>query len=120
MGLYLHDLMDVWGVKVNLVLKFDDSVNGAMTGGGNFQPHTNTIFLYKASLMTALHEFKHVIRCAYPMYNKGISEEDAVSWSHTVFYLAMPRLYQQSLDKGYFIHILDTPYFTLNASDIVQ
>jgi hypothetical protein len=68
-----------------------------ITGGGCYTPNTHSIKIYKRSLVTCLHEFRH----AYQFATTGqCSEVDAFYWSHSLFYCASERLYNNALEKG--------------------
>jgi hypothetical protein len=70
-------------------------------GGGLCLQDINTIIVKKFSVMTLLHEFRHIYQAQKNM-NPFESELDAYSWSHSVFYLANKEAYQNALDKGLF------------------
>lgn len=102
---FYRKLMIVWQVGCSLECSFGSNSGYARTGGGQYFAPINTIFLYKASLMTSLHEFKHKLQHSNPEYTRcGHPEEDAQQWSHTIFKLALPYLYERSLREGKFLH----------------
>jgi len=90
----LTELNVVYNKDVRLVYEHNEFFR-LVTGGGRYDSNSNTIYLYRFSLMTFLHEFAHAL---------GYNQNDAVIWSHKVFKEAMPVLYQKSLQRGLFIH----------------
>lgn len=64
---------------------------------------TNTIFINdeKLSLISYLHEFKHLLQF---QKNKPNSEKIACGWSLSLYYLATPKLFNKALEKGLIIH----------------
>jgi hypothetical protein len=55
--------------------------------------------------MTSLHEWKHALQHRFKDYRyKNDPEADATTWSHTIFRLALPKLYERSLASGKFFH----------------
>lgn len=98
----------IWGTSTRLV--FDTSsessrINYALTGGGTYDSTTNTITLYKFSLMTLLHELKHSLQHQLPFYTAFEDKEvDAQAWSHGIFKYAMPNTYRRASESGAFYH----------------
>jgi hypothetical protein len=87
-------------------LRFDSS-NGIAyfrTGGGEIVNGVCT--LYKPSIMTLLHEFRHILQQQIPdltLANPNV-ELDAQLWSHGVFCNAMPILYTKNRQRNLFLH----------------
>jgi hypothetical protein len=90
----LTELNRVYNKNVQLVYE-DNEFFRLVTGGGRYNINSDTIYLYRLSLMTFLHEFAHAL---------GYDQNGAILWSHKVFKEAMPVLYRKSLQRGLFIH----------------
>ncbi len=88
-------LNKIWGTQVTLMTNFNNPIMYRMTGGGTYHLESHQITLYKASLMTFLHEFGHAL-------HERAGELPAINWSHRMFQGAMPRVYQNSLEEGKF------------------
>jgi len=93
-----NDICQLYGIRgVKLVVDIDQ-FKYRMTGGGCYVPKERTIYLYKVSLMTFLHEVAHMLL--------GSSEKKARLWSHKVFYMAFPNLYLKNVKDRKFFHVL--------------
>lgn len=107
----LLKLNEIWNVHTNISIDFSATITKEITGGGCYIPNLNTIQLTFPSVMTALHEFKHKLQHTYPNYKPmSISidkmiEPDAIMWSHAVFKLALPKLYESNLVGRKFFQI---------------
>lgn len=74
-------------------------------GGGVYDQSTNSIWIGAPySLMTTLHEFRHLLQFQTMSEPPPDVEDDARAWSHSLFRLALPRLYRRSLREGKFLH----------------
>jgi len=84
-------------------LRIDENNNNMymMTGGGMYNPSNNTIHLFKLSLITFLHEFKHALLKAK---GKKQSEIQARGYSISLFYKASERHYNRAVRKGLIFH----------------
>lgn len=105
-----YNICDIWVTVVSEIygiekptFRFDpDERMYNLTGGGHYEPHANRITLFKKfSLVTLMHEFRHHMQ--YQMYDlklyKGHVEEDARAWSVSLFKLALPKSYQNAVNK---------------------
>lgn len=104
-------IMRAWLVKASTIynvpvpaFKFDAAnLDGySMTGGGCYEPAVNQITLfYKASLVTLLHEFKHMLQHVKGGYMyRDDKEQDARAWSVSLFKMANARAYRTAVRKG--------------------
>ncbi len=99
----IRDLADVYGVPAPHVHMVDAPLN--WLGGGEYDQSTNSIRIGAPySLMTTLHEFRHMLQFRMMPEPPSDVEDDAQAWSHSLFRLALPRLYRDSLRKGKFFH----------------
>lgn len=64
---------------------------------GSYDLDSDTISLPKYSLVTFLHEFKHMLQCKQ---SKPNNEEVARGWSLSLFYQASPKAYETARRKG--------------------
>ena len=64
---------------------------------GCYNRTLNLIALNKPSLVTYLHEFYHM---KSNLLQQSNTEELAKGWSHSIFYLATPKLFINAIDKG--------------------
>lgn len=72
------------------------------TGGGMYNPEENKITLFlKASVVTLLHEFKHMRQHKQGGYMyQNDEEKDARAWSVSLFRKTNPRAYRRAVRKG--------------------
>lgn len=105
-------LNKIWNTETNISIDFNSTNAKEMTGGGCYIPNLNTIQLTFPSVMTALHEFKHKLQHVYPNYKPlssisidKIIEPDAIMWSHAIFKLAFPKLYERNIANKKFFQI---------------
>lgn len=107
-----HKLNEIWNVNTNVNIDFSPSAISSKhtNGGGCYMPNFNTIQLVFPSVMTALHEWKHRLQHVYPDYKPSerisidrIIEPDAIMWSHAIFKLALPKMYERNIvDRKFF------------------
>jgi hypothetical protein len=117
---FLEGLKRIWEVDTTAInINYDPNAY-RMTGGGRYDPQNDILYLHKASLMTALHEFKHMLQFKRPEYTASPDLElDAQSWSHGIFRAALPKLYQRSLEDGKFMHA-NVPVFPFHFLDFMD
>jgi hypothetical protein len=72
------------------------------TGGGCYNSDTRHIRIYKLSLTTLLHEYRHHMQNVMNIHNESIEEreEDARAWSCSLFYIASPEKFENAMRKG--------------------
>lgn len=93
-------MCSIWESDFSLVVDFDNVEKFARTGGGEFVPKSQTIYLYFPSLIVYLHEFKHGLQFVLPSYTLLKNpEEDALSWSHSLFKIALPQIYRKICEE---------------------
>lgn len=63
--------------------------------------NNKTIILDNYSLVTFFHEFRHHLQ--YELNLKCDKEKDARGWSHSLFFLATPKLFENALNKDLLI-----------------
>ena len=90
----------IWDTEITLICDFGNAEMYRATGGGTYHSNTYTMTLYKASIMTFLHEYGHALQ--------GRTEEAARLWSHRMFKGALPRTYQNAVETGMFFHTVAT------------
>jgi len=97
------ELNRIYELKTNLIIDFGNP-QSFFTGGGMYVHRTNTIHLFRPSLMTALHEWRH--RLQYSNYCKNVKdkEKNAVLWSHRIFEQALPNTYKKANSENKFFH----------------
>jgi hypothetical protein len=96
----LRQLLEELNKILKLDIKFIFNENKELyylTGGGRYNPNKRTIYLYKLSLMSLLHEFSHVFTA---------SETEAQKMSHYLFKTALPDKYENARKKKLFHHFL--------------
>lgn len=105
----LQKLVNIWKINFTceLLFHYEKSLflNNVIGGGGLYiHAPMKHLVLLRPSIMTLIHEFKHVLQYQCEEYGcyKEDKEEDAVLWSHTIFKLAFPERYEKS--KKYFYH----------------
>ena len=64
---------------------------------GFYNPANDVIGMHKFSLVTFLHEFKHMLQHKTGKIN---DEEVARGWSVSLFYQASPKAYERAVRKG--------------------
>ena len=98
---WLKSVSEIYEVEVPK-FRFSNSQSGYFTsGGGIYSSETACITLYKKfSIVTLLHEFRHHMQYqnSIRMY-RGEQEEDARAWSLSLYKSALPKSYQNSVDK---------------------
>lgn len=101
----MKELNSLCEVDFKLVCDFTNVERYQETGGGI--AHGKKMVLFKPSLMTFLHEYRHLL------VKNGICESvdedkecDSRKWSHTIFKLALPKLYEKNVKEGKFKHIM--------------
>ena len=98
----LQELNSIWETQVILHCDFNNTLQYHRTGGGIYLPYLQAITLYKASLMTFLHEFAHAL-----FEGEGEkSEFQVINWSHKIFKEALPETYAKALQEKKFFHIV--------------
>ena len=74
-------------------------------GSSNYRPSADLITMHTTSLMTFIHEYAHALQTIYTEYTEYTdAEEDAQSWSHTVFFIAAPQMYLKAKNADKFNH----------------
>lgn len=102
---YFNALKELWQIEFGIEVHLDDEMQARMTGGASFNHTPPTLLIYKASVMTILHMFKHVLRTLVPDYPvvNGEPQQDSAIWAHTIFKLALPVLYERNVQEGKFM-----------------
>jgi len=105
---FLGKLSEIYKLKKPTLI-----IDPAMTGkvkDGVYEPKDNTIKLPKISVTTLLHEFRHALQhhfrkdVLYPLVEWAM-EEDARSWSLSLWYQAMPEKFRKLVKTGKIIHM---------------
>lgn len=99
------DLCECLGISDVPDVIFRDYEEGEMlymcTGGGSYMVDYNTIELYKKfSLVTFLHEFRHVMQHKLDIDMYKTNEDDARAWSLSLYYLADPVRFNRAARMG--------------------
>ena len=105
------ELMQTWLNKASALynlqvpafeFRADDTDGYMVTGGGMYNPEENKITLFqKASVVTLLHEFKHMRQYKQGGYMyRNDKEEDARAWSVSLFRKTRQRAYRRAVRKG--------------------
>jgi hypothetical protein len=94
----IFNLADIYKIKINGFYFTDNKIYN----DSRYNQLNNTIYLNKASIVTALHEFKHALQ-----HNKHkLNNEDiARSWSLSLFYIAYPNIFKSSVKKGLILFV---------------
>jgi len=93
----LNELNKLLKIDVKLIFNLKDRLMYQITGGGRYHPTNRTIYLYKLSFMTFLHELAHVFT---------VSEAEARKISHFLFKASLPEKYENARRKKLFFHFL--------------
>jgi len=96
-------LNSLYGIEVEISF-YPDPLNYRATGGGRYSAEERKIYLYKASLMTFLHEYAHAIHHQKYRNEYRKPEEFSILWSHKVFKNFLPRLYKKNIKERKFFH----------------
>lgn len=97
----LKNLNAIYKTQTQLKINEKNTLGYMLSGGGCYEPSSKTIHLFKLSLITFLHEFKHSLQLQKQKEN---SEIIARGYSISLFYLASPRHYERAVKKGLIFH----------------
>ena len=87
--------------------------------GGRFRSQNGHYYieLSKNSLVTFTHEFAHLLQEEFCRRN---TEVMARKWSHTVFYIASPKMYRKAMKKGTLLHKRIPLLLNLNPEEMIR
>lgn len=98
---FLVSASSIVGINKPNFIYIDNKMAYDVTGGGLTIP--GTIFMFKISLITLLHEFRHQMQYQIgdliSLYNNDV-EEDARAWSCSLYYQTDPKRYAKAVGKG--------------------
>lgn len=118
---FLNGLKEIWEIQFEVELNFSNEVMASLTGGASYIHEPPKLIVYKPSVMTLLHMFKYVLRYLVPDYPTvdGEANMDSAIWSHTIFKLAMPVLYEKNIQNGTFM-IQTEAWFPLEGMEFPE
>lgn len=94
----------LFNVTINIAFNLDEHMY-KLTGGGYYNPSSQTLTMCGLSLMTYVHEYAHALQFSGVNLTQAADVElEAREWSHTVFFIASPHMYLTAKDGRKFAH----------------